>query len=330
MRIGEFASKHNTTIDTIRYYLELGLLVSEKAGGHYRFNHNDSWDLEKIFELKQLDFPLSKIQELLSYHRLAGDSNAEYRKYYVSLLMSQKDHFQDELSRYRDMEALIDDKIMKFQSELDEVTRIGIPLSFLEILTCPKCHRDLEISNGSLEKNMIISGEIECQCGYSATIDNGTYIDRSLVDTELSDKRKLPSKREFLHMASAKFINFYYNGMAKLIGYMDKYMEEPGLILELDTCVGSFLMQYLKHLHPSSKYILTCKDRKRLMDMKKNVESNYQYNNIIFLCCNIENLPIRESTIDMIVDHGMSKEFSRSYNRSLYDLILSLLKEKGI
>ncbi|MFA7533898.1 MAG: MerR family transcriptional regulator, partial [Tissierellaceae bacterium] len=158
MRIGEFASKHNTTIDTIRYYLELGLLISDKVGGQYRFDHNDSWDLEKIFELKLLDFSLSEIQELLCYHRLAGDRTIEYRKYYISLLMSQKEHFNNELSRFKAMKSLIDDKIMEFKSELEDITRIGLPLSFLDILVCPKCKRSVEINNGSLEKNMIISG----------------------------------------------------------------------------------------------------------------------------------------------------------------------------
>lgn len=329
MRIGEFASKHNTTIDTIRYYLELGLLISDKVGGQYRFDHNDSWDLEKIFELKLLDFSLSEIQELLCYHRLAGDRTMEYRKYYISLLMSQKEHFNNELSRFKAMESLIDDKIMEFKSELEDIIRIGLPLSFLDILVCPKCKRSVEINNGSLEKNMIISGEIKCKCGYSASIENGIYVDRSIMDIDLGDKRKLPTKREFLHMASAKFINFYYNGMAKLIDYILKYADDPGFILELDTCAGSFLMQYLKHLQPSSKYILTCNDKSRLMDMKKNIESNYQYNNIIFLCCNIEDLPIRESTIDLIVDHGMSKEFKKIHNKPLYDAVLSLLKLDG-
>ena len=56
MRIGEFAQKHNTTHDTIRHYLDMGLLITEKKGGHYRFDESDSWDLENIIELKSMGF----------------------------------------------------------------------------------------------------------------------------------------------------------------------------------------------------------------------------------------------------------------------------------
>ena len=40
MRIGEFAVKNNTTIDTVRHYMDLSLLTPEKEGSFYEFEEN--------------------------------------------------------------------------------------------------------------------------------------------------------------------------------------------------------------------------------------------------------------------------------------------------
>ena len=70
MKIGEFAKKHNITQDTIRHYLELGLLATEKKGGHYDFSESDSHDLIQIMELKNLSFSLNEIQRILTIQRI--------------------------------------------------------------------------------------------------------------------------------------------------------------------------------------------------------------------------------------------------------------------
>lgn len=136
IRIGEFAQKHNTTHDTIRHYLELGLLMTEKKGGHYRFDENDSWDLENIIELKTMGFSLSEIQELLCYHRLAGDMTVEYRRYYLSSLETKKKDFEEKIEKYKTMGDLISEKIMKLQLDEVKLLKLGLPLSSIGIIKC--------------------------------------------------------------------------------------------------------------------------------------------------------------------------------------------------
>lgn len=38
MRIGKLAEKNKLSIDAIRHYIDLALLVPEKRGGHYFFD----------------------------------------------------------------------------------------------------------------------------------------------------------------------------------------------------------------------------------------------------------------------------------------------------
>ena len=38
MRIGKFAESNKISIDTIRHYMEFGLIIPEKKGSHYHFD----------------------------------------------------------------------------------------------------------------------------------------------------------------------------------------------------------------------------------------------------------------------------------------------------
>ena len=140
----------------------------------------------------------------------------------------------------------------------------------------------------------------------------------------------MPTKKEFLNAASPKFINFYYNGMAKSIDYILRYTKEPKYILELDHCVGSFLMQYIKNLPKDSTYILVCYDKDRLTNIKTNIEFHYSHSNFIFLCCDVDRLPIGNSSVDLIIDHGMTKIYAETEDKSLPIICSSLMKENGI
>ena len=51
MKIGKFAKKHEVTLDTIRFYMEKGLLVPSKKDSQYYFSEIDSANLEKIKKL---------------------------------------------------------------------------------------------------------------------------------------------------------------------------------------------------------------------------------------------------------------------------------------
>ena len=61
MKIGQFARESNVSIDTLRYYMELGLLVPCKKGGHYEFDDSCKEDLHEILQLKEIGFSLKNV-----------------------------------------------------------------------------------------------------------------------------------------------------------------------------------------------------------------------------------------------------------------------------
>ncbi|MCQ6325313.1 MerR family transcriptional regulator, partial [Bacillus cereus] len=70
MKISKFAEVNNVSVDTIRHYMDLGLVISEKKGSHYFFDEYCQKDIELILEYKWLGFSLYEIKELFLYKNL--------------------------------------------------------------------------------------------------------------------------------------------------------------------------------------------------------------------------------------------------------------------
>jgi hypothetical protein len=142
--------------------------------------------------------------------------------------------------------------------------------------------------------------------------------------------KRVPSKEEYLATSSTQYNNFLYKGMAALVEQINKYQEEPKYIVELDNCVGFFLMQYIKYLPPEATYILIDYDYERLENLKRDLENYYTHKNYIFLCCSYESLPLKNSFADIIIDYQMTNTYEELTGDKLYDVILPLLKTKKI
>ncbi|WP_052343547.1 MerR family transcriptional regulator [Bacillus massiliigorillae] len=96
MKIGSFAKLFNVSIDTIRYYIEIGLIVPEKKGTQFHMNESCINDMELIVELKALQFSLKEIQKFLSYKRLTINIDVSY---YQRMLLEKKNRFLREKKR---------------------------------------------------------------------------------------------------------------------------------------------------------------------------------------------------------------------------------------
>ena len=69
VKIGQFAKKYNLTINTIRYYMEIGLLIPVMAGKQYIFTEECERDIELVLKLKKFKMPINTILVVLALFR---------------------------------------------------------------------------------------------------------------------------------------------------------------------------------------------------------------------------------------------------------------------
>ncbi len=332
MKIGKFAEKHNITQDTVRHYLDLELLVTEKSGGHYKFSDSDSRDIKKIIELKNLGFSLSDIQKIFAMQRISGENTNSFRKFYLSFLENKTKEVDNIVLNLNNLNSNLKEKIYEIKcNESEDVQKLGFSLSSLHLLECPQCHKQLTLSNGTIEKNNIIEATFQCDCGFIAEIKDGIYIDKRFMRTKLLNGQRMPSKEEYLAATTHSYSNFLYKGIASLIEHINNFGEEqPKYIIELENCVGFFLMQYIKYLPMDTTHILIDYDYERLVNLKKDLENYYNHKNFIFLCCDYENIPLKNSSVDMVIDYMMTSNYEQSHGIKLFDVILPKIKANGI
>jgi DNA-binding transcriptional MerR regulator len=96
LRIGILAERTGTTVPTIRYYEQIGLLrPAARIGGQRTFDNEDARRLAFIRRCREFDFPLEDIRALLSLmqrgascteaRQLAEERLAELRRRMVEL-----------------------------------------------------------------------------------------------------------------------------------------------------------------------------------------------------------------------------------------------------
>lgn len=118
-RIGDLARLCNVTVRTIRYYESLGLLKSDfrSAGGQRYYSEADVVYLNRIAELKELDFTLAEIRTII--HMGKDDQGGEKRR--AELLRQYRVKLSEALKKQASLERRIDDLVWHIE-QLENTT----------------------------------------------------------------------------------------------------------------------------------------------------------------------------------------------------------------
>ena len=116
MKIGEFAKKFDTSVSTVRHYINLGLLVPEKDGFQYCFEDDDCREMEIITTMKNAGFKLSELNKYLSIFRFYNRDDYLLYEKLLEYLRSKKSDLYAERHQINTYIRLINKKIKEIEN----------------------------------------------------------------------------------------------------------------------------------------------------------------------------------------------------------------------
>lgn len=311
--IGKFANKFNTSVDTVRYYMNLGLLLPTKVNHYYYYNDKCIEDMEWIQTLKEYTFSLQEINKILTIKRVTSLSTEEDIHLLITILTEKKQALQKEIADINFICDSIDNKIEDIKhTHFKKDNNKGVPFTFFSILCCPKCQASLEIDHAKIIKQKVYEGELNCpDCEYTAIIDEGIIITKHLSHSfnpfYIYDIEMLKTDPSIFVNLSEKANNYTKKAFLKQ-SLNNKFILETNI----DTYV--FLDKYITELDPNAYYIFTGSTLPMLKSLKDKIENDNPQLSVLYILNSGLDLPLKYGIIDYFIDSYSFNEFSLFHN----------------
>lgn len=341
MKIGQFAAKHDTSIDTIRHYMSMGLLFPEKNGVQYDFDEACSDDYVQVTELKKIGFTLSEIQLLILYRRIgkltAYDQRSTYKSYFEKKYRQVEADIQKLVEMKSHLRTIIDD--MKNRLEVDQpspYTPSGLTLDSIKLLSCPSCHEPYEITDGAIQMGLLVNATLTCPCRQALYVKEGiVYTGENIaLEKALGDEFDLSHYSEhyideYINTTHIDYLRKLHAGLSWSARHMSKEDLRGKIILE-PGCGHGYFMRHMIDLFPdSSTYIAVDRNPVKLKWLKQIIERNPPKCKVLFLFGDFASLPIKEASVDMLLDISGSSNYAFEHPDFLLDGLDYLLKSSA-
>lgn len=330
MKIGKFAEMYGVSVDTVRFYIENGLLIPEKIHNQYEFDEKCSRDLENILELKDMKFTLSEIRKILSFRKLGNLFDKKDLEFYKNFFKKKYEELLDEKKNLNDALSLIEKKLETIDETDSSGGRgTGFPFHFLKNLACPDCLKELSMDKVTVENNMIYEASLSCDCGYAASIKEGILVTPSArYDYDEIDDSQGKTKR-FLDDYGSTYVNF----LSKPVEWIKKRFVEEKIesptVLELGTGKGFFLSCVMENLKKGTTYIATDISYSRVAPFKELLQNCPTDADIIFILGDFARLPLKKDSVDIVLDVYGSGSFVPEFGEYPYGKVINRLKSGG-
>ena len=328
MKIGTFAKKFKINASTVRYYINNGLITPSRPAGQYEFDKEWVADMEKILKYKTYCFTLEEIQLLFFMEKASRFQDDVVVQVCADILKNKRNQLiknRDDLNRFIDELAV---EIEGMHAPVQQATEsAGVPFSAFPYLYCPVCQIPLKLEDANISNGSIHKGTLACECGYSATIQDGIILNKEHAEETpfkaFNNVESVMAMKELLSPLYRLLITKTYIWFNNRIQCMQ---EEPQLILT-GPFTFNFLLEYIDKLGKNNRYIIFDPSYKRIVKLKKYLGASNE--NILYIVGMPWDLPIRHRSVDIYLDDYSTVNSMFTFGTFSTEHLAPLLKPGG-
>lgn len=205
MKIGEFSSKTGLPINTIRFYVDIGLLRPKKKNTQFSFEEDDIALLQRIIRLKEMGFSLKEIRILLFSYCISS---------FFCMGLEQKNLIEERLveTRKEIKRLLFEEQQLStlLQNKIDSTSPAGFPLSSLSYLKTSEGKPMIE--NAKIINQSLVSADILTSEGKPFSVSDGVFYakeDRSRYLTAKKEEMTIDSKSYLVQKSETYIANLF-------------------------------------------------------------------------------------------------------------------------
>jgi ubiquinone/menaquinone biosynthesis C-methylase UbiE/DNA-binding transcriptional MerR regulator len=301
-------------------------LVPTKEGKYFQFDERCEADLERIKEMKDMDFSLHEIKTILLLGRFSKLTLGQERQHYRSFFRNKMKELIKEQELLTEKIFKLEEKVKRIEEEFQtEPIQLGINIGFLPKLYCPKCQEPLNLDAADIQANMILNGQLSCECGYTYEVKDGILTHpESLRKTEETDETDFI---KYVDETNDNFLDNIYAAMSWCHKSIELKDTPNQTVLELGVGNGILLSHIYNDLPDKTTYVAVDYDFYKLRYVKRVLERSGIKKNILFLCCDYKHLPLREKTIDYVIDFFGMSSYSFKNKSFLHDVVNRYYKD---
>lgn len=306
MKIGELAELCQVSRDTIRYYVDKGLLIPFKKGAQMDFTSRELDDMRYIQKMKQMRFSIREMQAMFTLRRLSNLIEPDTIKAYERILNQKRQELKDEIELLKYADMIVEEELRSFRQRREGMAHMtGVPLNMLEYLHCPHCRKQLQVDSARISGKYIMSGRLWCDCGYHALVDEG------IVDTgnRYDGTDDSPDLKRGLYRDVGEEFETGLEKCSDLVMERLYSMDlQDCVVMETNINGYFFLYNHIDKMDRKSRYIITDRYPEMLHMYKKLMETMGLELDILYIADDSEALPIRDGCARVLLDFFGSNE----------------------